>query len=154
MAAYFFDSSALVKGYVAEIGTAWVRGILSPAAGNDIHVLSLTEIEVIAAVARRGKLGTVSPTDATTILTQLEHDFSNEFVVIDLSDALLSSAKSLVKQHELRANDGLQLAALLMLNQTRVSAGLAATILVSADQELNAAAQVEGAGVEDPNNHP
>ena len=28
MADYFFDSSALVKAYIAETGTSWVRTIL------------------------------------------------------------------------------------------------------------------------------
>jgi hypothetical protein len=32
VAAYFLDSSALVKRYVAEIGTAWIRRITEPLA--------------------------------------------------------------------------------------------------------------------------
>ncbi len=36
MAAYFFDSSALVKRYVIERGSTWVIRITTPAVGNSI----------------------------------------------------------------------------------------------------------------------
>ncbi len=34
MSAYFFDSSALVKSYATETGTAWVTVLLDPATLN------------------------------------------------------------------------------------------------------------------------
>jgi len=45
MAVLFFDSSGLVKRYVAETGTAWVIGLLRPSA-NDIFIANITGIEV------------------------------------------------------------------------------------------------------------
>lgn len=36
MTAYFLDSSALVKRYVAEMGTVWVRAITAPSAAHTI----------------------------------------------------------------------------------------------------------------------
>ena len=36
MAAYVFDSSAVVKRYVRETGTAWVLSVLEPGAGHAI----------------------------------------------------------------------------------------------------------------------
>lgn len=36
MAVYVVDSSALVKRYVRENGTAWVRGLTDPAAGHTL----------------------------------------------------------------------------------------------------------------------
>lgn len=53
MPAYYFDSSALVKRYVAETGTAWVTGLMDPAAGNLLYVARLTGVEVVSAFARR-----------------------------------------------------------------------------------------------------
>ena len=47
-----------------------------------------------------------------------------------------------------------QLAVALELHNQRVSAGQSAVTLVSADQELNAAATAEILVVEDPNQHP
>lgn len=57
MSAYFFDSSAVVKRYVNETGTAWVTSILAPTAGHDIYVTRITGVEVVSAIARRGYRG-------------------------------------------------------------------------------------------------
>ncbi len=51
MAVLFFDSSGLVKRYVAETGTAWVIGLLRPSA-NDIFIANITGIEVASAIAQ------------------------------------------------------------------------------------------------------
>jgi len=67
---------------------------------------------------------------------------------------LLSAATLLVQKHGLRAYDAVQLAAAVALNNQRVAAGTGAVTLVSADQELNAAAAAEGLSVDDPNVHP
>lgn len=49
MAAYFFDSSALVKRYAQVTGTAWVRTV---AARNYVFLARGTHVEVIAAIER------------------------------------------------------------------------------------------------------
>ncbi len=41
MAVYYFDTSALVKRYVAEVGTAWMTTLCAPAAGNTTAVAFL-----------------------------------------------------------------------------------------------------------------
>ncbi len=51
MVIYFFDSSALVKQYVDEPGSGWVRHVLSrfpPTA-----IAEITAVEVVAALAWR-----------------------------------------------------------------------------------------------------
>ena len=55
MAHYFFDSSALVKRYVHEDGTAWVRRLTRRSAGRRIYLARITNVEVASAVARRRK---------------------------------------------------------------------------------------------------
>jgi hypothetical protein len=50
---YYFDTSGLVKRYIAEIGTAWVTGIMDPAAGNLVYVARVTGVEVVSAIAAR-----------------------------------------------------------------------------------------------------
>ena len=66
----------------------------------------------------------------------------------------LSDAGTLVEAHGLRAYDAVQLAAALGLNSRRLALGMSAVTLISADQELNAAAIASGLLVEDPNLHP
>jgi predicted nucleic acid-binding protein len=81
-------------------------------------------------------------------------DLANDYIVLDISESLLSGAVALVRLYELRAYDAMQLAAAVALNQARIDAGLAEIILVSADLELNSAAQSERIVVEDPSDHP
>ncbi len=52
-AAYFVDSSALVKRYVLETGTVWVRGITRQNPSTVIYIAHITAVEVTCAVARR-----------------------------------------------------------------------------------------------------
>ncbi len=54
-AAYFVDSSALVKRYVVETGTVWVRGFTRHNPSTIIYVAHITAVEVTCAVVRRRK---------------------------------------------------------------------------------------------------
>jgi len=54
-AAYFADSSALVKRYVQETGTSWVRRLTRRSPSTVIHFARITAVEVTSAVARRRK---------------------------------------------------------------------------------------------------
>ena len=53
MSAFYFDSSALTKRYLTEIGSAWVTNLTDPAAANTIIVAEITRVEVAAALASR-----------------------------------------------------------------------------------------------------
>ncbi len=50
---YFFDRSALVKRYVAEVGSSWVNGIVDPGSGHTGVVARITGVELVSALARR-----------------------------------------------------------------------------------------------------
>ena len=63
MTVYFCDSSALVKCYVQERGSAWMRTLLDPTAGHHLYLASITGVEVIAAVTRRLRRGDMAATD-------------------------------------------------------------------------------------------
>ncbi len=140
MSAYFFDTSALVKRYVNETGSAWVDDLTDLAAGNDIYILRMTEVEVTSAVTRRRRGGTLSVTAAAAVLAQFRQDLGNEYHVVEVTAAILAAAVPLVETHGLRAYDAVQFAAASALNAYRVALSLSDLILVSADQELNAAA--------------
>ncbi len=47
------DSSALVKRYVQEVGTSWVRSLTHRGTANQIYLVRITAVEVTSAVARR-----------------------------------------------------------------------------------------------------
>ncbi len=153
MAAYFFDTSAVVKRYASEIGSAWVQQIVSPTLKNSIYLARITEVEVASAITRRLHTGSLSSSDAVIGMKDFNHDFLHQYRVIEILPDLTRRAASLVQDYGLRAYDAVQLAAALEINAGRVAVGLSPITLVSADSALNAAAVAEGLAVDDPNAH-
>lgn len=154
MAAYVLDTSAVVKRYIQETGTSWVRGIADPAAFNLIYLARITDVEVTSAVVRRQRGGNLSISDAAATLQQFRRDLTRGYRLIEVTPALLAAASSLAERHGLRTYDAVQLAAAVELNAQWIAADTGTITLVSADQELNAAAVAEAVPVEDPSLHP
>ena len=154
MPVYFFDSSALVKRYVQETGTAWVLSICDPTASTGLYVARIAGAEVVAAIARQRRGGDLSASDAESAIRQFRLEFASVYRVVEITPALVLRAMDLAQTHALRGYDAVQLAAALELNTLRLARGMSVLTLVSADGELNAAAAVEGLPVEDPNAHP
>jgi len=152
--AYFFDSSALVKRYVNEIGTAWVTSLTSPAASNSIYIGRITGVEVVAAIMRAQRQGRVSPTEANTARAKFRQHFDQDYLVIQITESILDRAMELPERYQLRAYDAVQLATALTVNDRRLARAMPALTLISADIDLNAAALAEGLAVDNPNNHP
>jgi predicted nucleic acid-binding protein len=55
VAVYFCDSSAIVKCYVQEQGSAWMVTLLDAAAVHHLYLARITGVEVIAAMRRRAR---------------------------------------------------------------------------------------------------
>jgi predicted nucleic acid-binding protein len=153
MAAYFFDSSALVKRYMSESGSAWVIGITNPVVDNDIHIVRITGVEVVSAMTRIRRSGRLPTVDAVVAISDFHHDFSADYRITEVTPALVRHAMTLAETHGLRGYDAVQLAATLAVNERRLALGLSAVTLVSADTDLNTAATAEGLTVTDPNSH-
>jgi predicted nucleic acid-binding protein len=153
--AYFVNSSALVKRYVQETGTAWVRRLTRHNPSTIIYVARITVVEVTSAVARRRK-GTppLAPSRASSMLRRFRQHLDGRYTIIEMTPALLDEAARLANVHTLRAYDAVQLAAALEINRKEQDAGFAPVTLISADQALNDAATSEELTVDDPNRHP
>ena len=149
MAVYFLDTSAVVKRYVQETGTAWIKALADQATGHFLYVDRITDVEMTAAIARRRRLGSLTIAQAGTALNEFRQDFAQHYRIVEITILLLRHASQLTDLHVLRAYDAVQLAAALDLHRLDPS-----LIVVSADAELNAAATAEGLPVEDPNHHP
>lgn len=154
------DSSAIVKRHVAEVGSAWIISIADPAAGHHIYVANLAGAEVPAAINRRVREGSVNAADAAAGIANFQNDFANQYNIIQVTDAIITSAGALTGRHPLRAYDAVQLAAALEVNRliqalgSPQTTGMLSLTMVCADRGLNAAATAEGLGVDNPNNHP
>ena len=153
MTVYYCDSSALVKCYVQEQGSAWMRTLLDPTAGHHLYLASITSVEVIAAVTRRLRRGDIAAPDGAAAVAQFRQDITQRYRLIDLTAPLVARAMTVAETHGLRGYDAVQLATAVEIHVRGLTLGLPALTLVSADGELNTAAQVEGLNVEDPNTH-
>lgn len=150
----FFDSSALVKRYVAEQGSAWVQAVTDAAVGNTIFVAEITRVEVAAAFAARQRAPRgILQEERDRLFALLTAHVVNEYARVPMPDALIDRAMLLTQQHRLRGYDAVQLAAALATNEAVQATGLPAITFVSADNDLLAAAQAEGIAAENPNNH-
>lgn len=154
MAGFFCDSSAIVKRYVNETGSNFVDGLADVQSGNILLLARIKRVEAVAAIARRLKNGSVTAADAQSAVAAFQHDLTNNYFTVEITPVLLSVAMNLATKHALRGYDAVQLAAALEANDERAANGLPSLTLVSADMELNAAAQAEELNVENPNNYP
>lgn len=153
MAAHYCDSSALVKYYRQEPGTAWMRQRTAPASGHAIYVALIAGVEVVAAIARQQRGGALTDQEAATAIRAFRYDFQHLYYRVALSETALSDAMELAEEHGLRGYDAVQLAAALQVQGRRTIVGLDPLTFVSADDELNDAAKREGFAIDNPNHH-
>jgi len=151
---YFVDSSALVKRYVSETGSMWVSDLFAPKLDNEVLIAAITGVEIVAAIARRARGGSIGMTDATAACNQFRSDLLSDYQVIDITENIITSAMTLAESRGLRGYDAVQLAAACAVNTVCVVNGLSTVIFVSADNELNVAAASQGLMIENPNNYP
>ena len=83
MSLYFCDSSAIIKRYVTEAGTAWLLDITDLATNNRIYLARITFVEVVSALTRRARSGSFSVTEASAVIAQFRHDIINDYVAVE-----------------------------------------------------------------------
>jgi predicted nucleic acid-binding protein len=150
---YFLDSSALIKRYVTETGSAWLTKLIEPTSGNRIYVARITAVEVVSAIKRRERSGNLKAADAKASLTSFRREIVSNYRSVDISAKLLARAMNLAEDHGLRGYDAVQLAAALEIFDQTHSLGWSSPKLICADLALNIAAAAEGLSVDDPNSH-
>lgn len=138
----FWDSSALVPLLVEEEATVPIRDLLLGEPG--IITWWGTPVECASAVSRLEREGHLSPQAATEALERLDA-LARHWHRIDPVDAVLETARRLLRVHPLRAADALQLAAAILASEGRPST----LELVCLDDRLVIAAQREGFPVRD-----
>ncbi len=108
MAVYYLDTSAILKRYVLETGTAWVQSVTAPSARNSLFVVRITLAETIAAITRRERGGTISRLDAATALADFQLDFARQYRIVEVSAGLVAEAATLARRHALRGYDAVR----------------------------------------------
>ncbi len=148
MTVYFLDASAAVKVYVQERGSDRVEEILDQ--GEDFYLSRVGVVEVAAAIFGKTKTGELEIGQAAAAVALLREDVEDVYQAIEVDPVTADRGIEAAERHKLRAYDCLQLASALLLQEQRASFELAPLVLVSSDEELNAAAGSEGLIVEDP----
>jgi len=154
MAHYYLDSSGLVKRYMAEAGNARVQGLCARGSGNTIYISRITGVEVMAAIFRRLRMGDLQSRDARAVARRLTDDFGGAYHTIEATAAVVARAMDLAETRALRAYDAIQLGTALQLQRIRSEMYLPPVTFISADDDLNEAAETEGLLAQNPNAHP
>jgi predicted nucleic acid-binding protein len=139
----FWDTSAVVPLLLDEPKTARVRALYRE--DPTLLVWWGTVVECASALARREREGALGADVVTGALAYLDR-LSAHWSEVEPSDDLRATARRLLRAHNLRAADALQLAA-----ATRAADGDPRTLsFVSLDERLAVAAQREGFAVVGP----
>jgi predicted nucleic acid-binding protein len=148
MARYFLDSSALVKHYHAESGSATVDAILRTP-GDTFFISRLAVVELHSCFARLVREGVLLQQDFDKLILRLAADVSSGLLkVLAVSSHRLDGACSLLAaqglSHAFRTLDAIHLASALACDARRGLAGL-----VAADSKLLTASTACGLSVLD-----
>jgi predicted nucleic acid-binding protein len=156
--AYYFDASALVKYYILEPGSTWVRAIINATETQGSHLtntifvsdISVTEVAAAFAILHRTQRIRRSARDGA--FGQLVNDATGRYQLIGADHHDFFAAASLTQSHPLKAYDAVQLAVAL-----RHAANLAPynlpLMFICGDRTLLAAAQAVQLLVDNPFDH-
>lgn len=139
----YLDTSWLVKLYVDEPSAAAVRAIVADDVA--IAVSELSYIEFHAALARRGREGSIAGRAAARLVSRFRSEWGDR-TRIGMSDEVVTRAAALVSAHPLRSLDAIHLASALLVAThapERMRFG-------AADARLLAAARTEGLAIAGP----
>ncbi len=155
MGALFFDTSALVKRYVTESGSGWVRTQCRSEAGHTIIISQATLVEVVATFCRKARElnanQLINIDDRDTYIALFRQDVRKQYNVARVTTSIYTLAGDLCRLHRLRAYDAVQLACALETRNKLAALEISALTFVSADTELLNMAFAEGLSVENPN---
>ena len=158
MTAYFFDTSVVVKRYITEPGSVWVRRVCDARdpetneKSNSILIGEITIVEGAAAFAILVRRNIISKRDGRDAYAQFIEGVESEYQVTGLTRPLIRAAAQLTQRHPLKAYDAMQLAVGLEAND-RLRANDLSLVFVSGDGSLLQAAQAEGLATENPFDH-
>jgi uncharacterized protein len=133
----FWDSSGLVPLVAEEAATGAMEGIL--AEDPEIVAWWATPVECGSAIARRARMGKAVPSDTARSAERLG-DLVGTWFEVPPGERLRDLAVRLVRVHDLRAADALQLAAAIVASENRPET----LDLVTLDERLADAARREG----------
>ena len=101
MTTYYADTSALVKRYVDEEGSAWLRATLEAQPSPSIVVVHLLLVEVTSALTRRVREGVLIPTEYSQMQDAFGHDCLNDWEIVVAVGEVIDQAHRLLEARPL-----------------------------------------------------
>jgi len=156
MAFYYFDASALVKYYVTEPGSTWVRQLIKEretATGQPRHLIlvaEITRVEVAAGLAIIERVDRIKKTERDREYARFTAQLVHRYAIIPLTTGDFEAAADLTQRHPLKAYDAVQVAVAIRYHHLLAAYQL---IFVCGDNALLAAAQREGLSTANPFEH-
>jgi len=145
----YFDSSALVKRYLSEMGSFWVQKRCYDV--NRIIVTSeISRVEVAAAFSAKLRGQFITQAEYQQVRTQLNQDCQQQYFLIPVDIQCIDKAVELTARQKLRGYDAVHIASAFYYNQILLQNNLSPLIFVTADTEQLQAAQAEGLVTENP----
>ncbi len=154
MSTLYLDTSALVKCYLAEVGSSWLRALLARDPMPTALVSHLALVEGVCVFARRRREGLLPSPDYLRVMTAFEYDFHYRYESIAVEPVVIDAARQMADRNPLRAYDAVQLATAWLANRELIQAGRSPLTFISADDRLLVVALSEGLLTGNPNHHP
>jgi predicted nucleic acid-binding protein len=144
---YFIESSALVKLFVAELGSQQMVRLVESSEDANRMASSLALVEVRSAIRRRQRGGEIKDVDAIAALGALDSEW-RRLIDHPVTSAVIGHSLALIDRRYLRALDALQLASAIAARDSVTKQGT--VTFVCSDERLIAAAQSEGFALWNP----
>jgi hypothetical protein len=154
MATFYLDTSALVKYYHTESGSAWLGEQIDARASNGqpLHTIFISEIAIAEAAAAFAILARTQQVEIAlrdAMLRDLRRDTVIRYQTVTLTRAYIEAAADLTQRYPLKGYDAIQLASALAVQNTLREFAVA-LIFVASDKQLLQAAQAESLLTENP----
>lgn len=130
----YFDTSALLKKYISEVGSENVDKLFFSAA--EIHISSVGHVEAISSFRRLLLEKEIEQTDYEVLKKEVNRDFQF-YDVVDVSNEIILSAINSIDKYQLKSLDAIHLGTALCIKKD-------IDYFVSCDKKLLIAAKKEG----------
>ena len=111
----YLDTSALVKKYIAESGSA----IISQAIGDAelVGLSTIERVEVAAAYAKAVRMGSLTHGEGLAALQLFRSEWPS-MIHIQVTETVVARADSMAWEHQLRGNDAVHLASAVLWQES------------------------------------
>lgn len=149
MGFFYWDSSVVVKRYVDEAGSAWVR-VLAADPQNVLLTSEMTIVEVSAAIAISIRMGKLTKRQGQQAYWNFGNDVATgAYQLLAVARLVIDRAALLAQAHPLKGYDAVHLATGLDAARNLADQEIA-LIFVSGDAQMLRAAEAEGMPTDNP----